>query len=115
MVGSPSRPEQAWRLAELGLPRSPLAHRRVGIGARSAPRLLEAVELAEPIERGAAHAGLRCPQAAAYEPAPRGFVEPTGCVEQPVDERVAVARLEAPGGAQQVVESRRVGPQRAPR
>src|SRR5207244_3771803 len=36
MVGPSSRPEQAWRLAEFGLRRSPLAQRRVG--PQRAPR-----------------------------------------------------------------------------
>jgi hypothetical protein len=80
---------------------------------RAAERSLGTVELAQPIERGAPHAGLRRFQATPYATAARGLFEEIGRVQRPVDHRVAVTRLKPSGGTQQVIQSRRVGPQRA--
>jgi len=78
-------------------------------------RLRGTVELAESVECGAAYAGLRSLQPEPYEPAPAGCVEHIRCVEQPVDQSIAVARLELSGVAQQVLQPLRVSVQRAPR
>lgn len=107
--------ERALRLAGLRVRRLPPAYRRVGVGARAAARRLGAVQRAQPIERGAAHAGVRGLQATPNEAPLPVLVEGVGCIEEPVDQRVAMARLEPRGGAQQVVESLRIGSQRTSR
>ena len=73
---------------------------------RSAQRRLGPVELAQPVERGAPHAGLRHLQTTLYETAPLGFLKHLCGVEQPMDERIAVTRLERPSIFQKLVESR---------
>jgi hypothetical protein len=75
--------------------------------------LLGAIEFAQSIERGAAHARLRGLEPSADQASPSAFVNYVGGVQQPMNEGIAVAGLKSAGGAEQFVEPRRARAQRA--
>ena len=68
-------------------------------------RDLGAIEFAQPVERGAAYARLGALQPASDEISLAFLVEPVGDVEQPVHERIAVARLESSRRTQKIIEA----------
>ncbi len=78
------------------------------MSTNSRPRLKRvrprARRAAEPVERAEADVALPGLQAALDEPAARG------CIEQPVDQGIAVARRELPRDAQQILQALRIAP-----